>query len=119
MDLEKLLNTQVDVASERDLKERIRERVLAIMRDVDERFLDMLEAIQRIRKYASRGRPFFLSNERTTKPMMRARETCGLFAICILRSGGSRDLAKRHISHMGITSREFWDQSIAVSNKHC
>ena len=33
------------------------------MRDVDERFLDMIEAIQRIEKYASHGRQAFVSDE--------------------------------------------------------
>jgi len=33
------------------------------MRDVYERFLDMIEAIQRIEKYASRGRQAFVSDE--------------------------------------------------------
>ena len=33
------------------------------MRDIEERFLDMLEAIQRIGKYATRGRQAFVSDE--------------------------------------------------------
>ena len=33
------------------------------MRDIEERFLDMLEAIQRIGKYAARGRQAFVSDE--------------------------------------------------------
>ena len=33
------------------------------MRDVDERFYDMLEAIQRIEKYTGRGRQVFVSDE--------------------------------------------------------
>ena len=33
------------------------------MRIIKERFLDMLEAIQRIDKYAERGRPAFVSDE--------------------------------------------------------
>ena len=33
------------------------------MRDLEERFLDMLEAIQRIGKYAARGRQAFVSDE--------------------------------------------------------
>ena len=33
------------------------------MRDVDERFFDMIEAIQRIEKYASHGRQAFVSDE--------------------------------------------------------
>ena len=33
------------------------------MRDIEERFLDMLEAIQRIDKYAARGRQAFAADE--------------------------------------------------------
>ena len=33
------------------------------MRDIEERFLDMLEAIQRIGKYAARGQQAFVSDE--------------------------------------------------------
>ena len=33
------------------------------MRVIEERFLDMLEAIQRIEKYAGRGRQAFVSDE--------------------------------------------------------
>ena len=33
------------------------------MRIIEERFLDMMEAIQRIDKYAERGRPAFVSDE--------------------------------------------------------
>ena len=33
------------------------------MRIVEERFLDMLEAIQRIEKYAGRGRQAFVADE--------------------------------------------------------
>ena len=33
------------------------------MRDVNERFFDMLEAINRIEKYAERGRLAFVSDE--------------------------------------------------------
>ena len=33
------------------------------MRDIEERFLDMLEAIQRIGKYAAQGQQAFVSDE--------------------------------------------------------
>jgi hypothetical protein len=64
MELRELLGRDVDVATERGIKPRIRERVLKeAVRDARERLQDIFDVIAQIERYATRGREAFKADQ--------------------------------------------------------